>query len=155
MRTFVRFATGKSIGSAIIRAATWDWCSHVSFALDFDPQFGEHVLLDATSHHGVALRPVSTDRFRKAQYYQFLGDQKVVAKAVEWTRTQLGRPYDWSGILGIALRERNWHEDDSWFCSELVAEAFIQAGVPLLDDDECFRITPRDVRISPLLRRIG
>ncbi|WP_216891622.1 hypothetical protein [Pseudomonas putida] len=56
---------------------------------------------------------------------------------------QLGRPYDWLGCAGIALRNRDWQEPDSWFCSELVAYAFGQAGEPLFREDMVSRVTPQ------------
>lgn len=145
MTVLLRFATSNTFGSAIIRAATWDWCSHVGFKLE------DGSLLDATQHCGVSIRRLDDQPFMRASYYRFVGDQAVVDRAVAWARTQVGRPYDWTGILGLGIRDRNWHEDDSWFCSELVAEAFEQAGTPLLDGTDAYRITPRDVRISPLL----
>lgn len=148
MTALIRFATGHGLASALIRAETWDWCSHVSFKLE------DGSLLDATSMNGVSIRHVKDDPSTTAQCYEFVGDPHVVDDAVRWARTQLGKPYDWTGILGLTFRDRNWHEDDSWFCSELVAEAFEQAGTPLLDLPDCYRITPRDLRISPLLRRV-
>ena len=42
-------------------------------------------------------------------------------------KTQIGKPYDHSAILGFAL-DRDWRQSDSWFCSELVAAALEKAG---------------------------
>jgi len=39
---------------------------------------------------------------------------------------QVGKPYDYRCILGF-LFDRDWHEDDSWICSELQMAA-LQAG---------------------------
>lgn len=45
-----------------------------------------------------------------------------VPESRNWLENQLGKPYDWTALLGFISR-RKWQEDDSWFCSEL-SEAF-------------------------------
>ncbi len=57
--------------------------------------------------------------------------------------SQLGKPYDWLGVAGVALRGREWQEDDCWFCSELVAWAFSEAGFPLFRPHLQARIVPQ------------
>ena len=64
-----------------------------------------------------------------------------LAAAVAVAGTQLGKPYDFTAVLGIGLH-RDWTETDSWFCSELAAWACLHAGVPLLRFDRLNRITP-------------
>lgn len=52
-----------------------------------------------------------------------------------WARQQVGKPYDFFGALELALApDRNWHEDDAWYCYELAAEALHQAGRKLFSD---------------------
>ena len=51
--------------------------------------------------------------------------------------------HDWGGVIGIGFRRR-WHDHDAWFCSELIAAAFADAGEPLVRVD-AWRITPRDL----------
>lgn len=41
---------------------------------------------------------------------------------------QIGKPYDWSSILGFIFG-RYWREDDAWICSELQAAALEDAGI--------------------------
>lgn len=48
-------------------------------------------------------------------------------KGMAFVRSQIGKPYDNKGALGISV-ERNWQDDDSWFCFELVAAALHYAG---------------------------
>lgn len=48
--------------------------------------------------------------------------------------------YDWTAIFGMLL-QRNWQEQDSWFCSELV-EAALTAGGRQRFRDDVSRITP-------------
>lgn len=36
---------------------------------------------------------------------------------IDFHRAQLGKPYDWRAIVDFGI-QRNWREDDAWFCSE-------------------------------------
>lgn len=134
----LQFSTTPGIGSRVIRWATWSPFSHVDLVLD------DGRLLGATARHRVAIRdpePVSA-----CARFQVSAPVDVIASA----RTKIGRPYDWSGIFGWGFR-RNWQEEDDWFCSELIAWAFQEAGCPLLRFDRSHRITPRDLLLSPML----
>lgn len=75
---------------------------------------------------GVKLRPHD-----KNSKLLFLKVPKA-AEVCTWMNTQLGKPYDFTAIFGILI-DRNWREDDSWFCSELVAWACEKAGIPLFN----------------------
>lgn len=83
----------------------------------------------ATMRHGVVKEPIE----------QALHGQTVVAQrdfevldapaALAWLDTQVGKPYDWRGALGVSLSpDRVWGSDDSWFCHELCAAALRAAG---------------------------
>jgi uncharacterized protein YycO len=65
------------------------------------------------------------------QYYRVDCPDAVLAEALKWALTQIGKPYDWTAIYGMAFR-RDWHEDSKWFCSEFVEGAFDAAGYPLV-----------------------
>lgn len=58
--------------------------------------------------------------------------------------SQVGKPYDLTALIGW-LSGRDWQETDSWFCSELVAWAFEQAGSPLFRDGTMSRVTPQNL----------
>lgn len=137
----LRFTSGKGIAGRIVQAFTWSWCAHVDFELD------DGRLLGAVPGRGVCIRPPETSPRRIERYAVEVG-QEVLAAA----SSQLGRPYDWEGIIGIAAH-RDWQETDSWFCSELAAWAFSVVQRPLLRADQAWRITPRDLLLSPLLQR--
>ena len=48
----------------------------------------------------------------------------------DFALNQVGKPYDTTAIWAFALgRSRDWREDDSWFCSELISCALEQAGI--------------------------
>lgn len=61
--------------------------------------------------------------------------------AIHFLEKQIGKPYDWTALFGMVM-QRNWQEDDSWFCSELV-EAALAAGGRKRFRDAVSRITPQ------------
>ena len=54
-----------------------------------------------------------TIQLSDAQYFSFMA----------FLREQLGKPYDNAAIFGFVFN-RDWREQNSWFCSELVVAAF-------------------------------
>lgn len=101
----------------------------------------------AAAFGGVRVRPLADmlAKATKASLLELPGDAAAVVAAA---RSQVGKPYDWLGVAGIGFRRR-WQDEDAWFCSELVAWAFAEAGTPLFRE-HAWRITPRDIFI-PLL----
>lgn len=108
------------------------WYDHGKFA-HVDAVLPDGNLLGARSEivmevpAGVQIRPASylpesttkltvvlpcSDRISDA-FYQFISEQ-------------IGKPYDEKAILGF-VAGRNWAEEDSWFCSELVAAGMVKA----------------------------
>jgi len=78
-----------------------------------------------------------------------------IEEAYQWAKTQASKPYDWGAILGLAT-DRNWRNDDRWFCSELIAKSFEQVGHPLLNPAiVSWRITPRDILLSEHVTRVN
>lgn len=78
-------------------------------------------------------------------------DQKRVV--LDFLEKQLGKRYDWSAVVQVLNYERDWTEDDEWFCSELVAAAFLAAGIYLIRKP-AGRVTPGDCVYSALVEPI-
>lgn len=136
----LQFSKQPGIASQAIRWFTWSSHSHVDFVLS------DGRLLGATTD-GVTIR----DDGRWSRMARVGVD--VPASVIDVAMTQIGKPYDWTGILGFPFRS-NWQDPGRWFCSELVAWAFDQAGFPLLRAEHLSRITPRDLWMSPKLRTV-
>ena len=135
------FSTSGHPMSAAIRLGTWSDWSHVAI-IDGDE------VIEATAPAGVRRFPVvqAINHAKRGAIVELpcRDPQAVIAAAA----SQLGKPYDYTAIAGLWLH-RDWQEDDAWFCSELVAWAFAEAGTPLFRE-HAWRITPRDIYI-PLL----
>ena len=71
--------------------------------------------------------------------------------SVEWLQAQIGKNYDFGGVLRFLTRWRK-PQDDAWFCSELVFQAVKEGGVDLLDRVQASQVSPTVLSFSPLLK---
>lgn len=135
------FSTTRLPFSLLIRTLTWSRWSHVALV------DGESVI-EAAAGHGV--RSVSLKAaLERASDYQLVelpaqSPDAILAAA----RSQLGKPYDWTAILGLGLH-RDWQEEDAWFCSELVAWAAAQAGEEWFRREALRRVVPEHLWMLP------
>lgn len=136
MTITTQFVTEATLGSWAIRFGTHSDFSHVDVVLPSGD------LLGARSAGGVQIR--------KPDYTQFSLIRRVVIPCsddegqayYEFLRAQVGKPYDWKGVVGFAVN-RDWRATDCWFCSELDIAAkevakIIKVATP------ASRITPND-----------
>lgn len=123
-------------GSILLRAALWSGWSHCAL-VDGDD------IIEAAAFHGVRRRSLHALLSDSSRFAILDIPVKSPAAIIAAAHSQIGKPYDWAGVLGIATRRR-WQEDDAWFCSELIAWAFAQGGNPLVRVP-AWRITPRDL----------
>jgi len=126
--------------SAAIRFTTRSWASHAEFYNSAD-----NTTLGARAD-GVKIRDAAKDKYSRIEPFTAAG----VEKAYEYAKTQIGKPYDYSAILGTVLN-RKWHDESRWFCSELVTVSFEKVGYPILStrpSAAVWRITPRDILLS-------
>ncbi len=127
--------------SAAIRFSTRSWTSHAEF-IDTDRE----ITVGARSVGGVKVRSCVKDHYSRVEQFTAEG----ILQAYEWARTQIGNPYDFSAVAGIAV-DRNWRNETKWFCSELVVASFEHVGFPLLStrpSAAVWRYTPRDLLLS-------
>lgn len=134
----LQFSTQNTLLAAGIRWATWCDYSHVDFVLPNGDLYG--AIPKGVRRHW-------PENYTRTKRFYVNAPIDVLNIAL----TQEGKDYDWRGIFGFGIRAR-LHDKDSWFCSELVAWAFEQAGYPLLRTEKYWRITPRDLLLSPLLK---
>jgi uncharacterized protein YycO len=121
-RVQLLFCRSHGWSSPLLRLAMWSQWSHAAIILG-DEMDGA---AEATFTGGVHRSSV-IDLFSRASKYAIVDVPCPNPKAAyEFTRAQYGKPYDFFGVIGVGLH-RNWQQDDSWFCSELV-EAALAAG---------------------------
>lgn len=120
-------------GSVLLRTGMWSRWSHCG-VIEGD------TVIQAAFGAGVVRTSLAEFKGMASQWavVEFPVEEVFTAMAAA---SQIGKPYDLAGAVGIAVH-RDWGEDDSWFCSELVAYALQEAGLPLFRDGAP-RITPQ------------
>jgi uncharacterized protein YycO len=132
----VIFSASNLIGSKIIRLLTWSSWSHVALL------YGDDKVVEATYPK---VRETSLDEFLKGKTLTLCVDlpcsnpEAVITAA----RSQLGKRYDTLAVLAFLWHFRDWEDDSKWFCSELVAYALREGGLPLFREGVLQRITPQ------------
>lgn len=129
------FARKHAIGSYIIRLFTFSSWSHVGLV------FSDEMVIDATFAKGVRLIPLTEFMSEYTDIDVWFVKTPDEASARKFAELQLGKKYDLSAIFGLIF-QRNWQQDDKWFCSELV-EAVLKAGGLVRFRDSPHRITPQ------------
>jgi uncharacterized protein YycO len=141
---------GTSLVSRLIRWRTWSDISHTAA---FVGATGDEVIeawegsvrrqswkVGHASGTRIEIYRVPCTLDQRREFYNFLSGQ-------------IGKPYDYSGILGFMLRAKT-ESKDSWFCSELVFSAARAAGIDLLSRIEPYQVSPGDLNVSPLLEPV-
>lgn len=108
----------------------WWTCSifdHVEICL------GDRKVIGARPKHGVQVRDISLLESQKwcvCRPAITLTDKDQEA-IVHFTMSQIGRGYDFMGLLGFPL-DRSIDNPNKWFCSEFVSKAFNKGNYPLI-----------------------
>jgi len=90
------------------------------------------------------------EEYTKTQILRVVAEKYRVDRAVEFCINEVGRKYDFCGLVDFLLAKKVQSEK-RWFCSELVFEAYRRAGVEILVRKEKEFISPGDLYESPYL----
>ena len=136
------------IGSWLIRKKTKSEFSHTAI------YFPNGRVLEAGFKNGVAFTTLPKFISHHSFVIAIHIDTNRADKLYRAGQAEEGKDYDLTAIFGM-LANRDWQEDDQWFCSELIAFILKVAGlyleeIALLDPHA---VTPRDIWL--LLRRKG
>lgn len=135
------FSTSRHPLSGIVRAGTRSRWSHVGL-------IDGNSVIEATATHGVVRTRLFESLARASEFAFVELPCTDPAAAIAMAAGEIGKPYDWSGVFGIGFN-RDWQEDDAWFCSELVAWAFEETLQPLLRSEVLRRVTPQHLWMLP------
>lgn len=141
------FTNQRDLLSRAIRVATWSHWSHVALV------DGDRVI-EALAPRGVQINDTDHVAMRSNEYALVELPCRNPEAVLTAAASQAGKPYDYTALLGMALR-RNWQEEDAWFCSELIAWAFAQAGEPLYRPEVMRRVTPQHLWMLAPAHRDG
>ena len=134
----VHFLKSHTVSGWLIRLFTFSQWNHVSIEI-----YGQ--VYEARGRTGVTQTGAKgyQDQWAKTDTVQI--DAPSPVSAVEFLDAQIGKRYDFGGIIALPFR-KPWHGVSKWFCSELVAAALIASGLPKMRLD-AYRVTPRDLWI--------
>jgi uncharacterized protein YycO len=139
----LQFSAQNKIGSMLIRWRDWSDYSHVDTVLPDGSLLGargDSVKIRAPYKTSKKLiLCIEVTKQQEKDYYAALFDQLL-------------KPYDYAGIFGF-VANRDWQEDDKWFCSELVMYCLMKAGIKILNVEHLSRITSQHMILSTFLNR--
>jgi hypothetical protein len=140
----LRFVEGGGWDSKLIRWDTRCQWSHVEF---FDE--ARHQTLGAMLKGGCKYRDLSDPVYKhvvSTTFKHISCTPQQYELFYDFLQSQIGKPYDWRAILSFGLGNRDWREEDSWFCSEWQLRALEVASILTLPPDiiQVSRLTPRD-----------
>lgn len=138
----ILFTRRRMIGSLLIRAITWSAFSHVEIVVG-------GMVIGANMFTGVSFTPLK-ERLEKSSYAALVDmpcedAHRVLQVAID----QLGKGYDYLGLLGILLHSDRFQTSERFFCSEFVAWVFREAGEPLFRPELAGRETPQHIWMLP------
>lgn len=133
--TQLLYTRSRHLLSAGIRLATWGDFSHVA-QID-GPKVIESVFREGVREASLDSAIASASHWAIVEY-----DHRNPAGMIAAARSQIGKPYDKTGALGLGLH-RNWQDDDAWWCSELIPWAAQMAGDPWFMPQSLHRVTPQ------------
>ncbi len=138
----LRFSARDALGSRLIQARTGCWASHVEIEMP------DGRCLGSRYPKGVDIYEPFAD-YARLERYGYAGSEAVI----NFVDSQRGKPYDRSAIFGFVLN-RDWQEDDSWYCSEVIERGNVLAGCPLVSAAYAHVLWPRDQLFSAGLKRL-
>jgi uncharacterized protein YycO len=143
---------GKSIISRIIKVFNWSEYSHIAW---IDEDFSG---VEAWHRGGVSNFATPSQNHTPGTPVDLFTVPGETPQQTEMIRAfllaQVGKKYDYAGVIGFLLRSHRLQRKNKWFCSELVAEAYAQAGLPLLNMPS-YMIYPGMLAASPRLKHTG
>lgn len=142
---------GTSFMSRIIRARTWSQYSHCSYIA---PSFNLEIEAWRGGVTAVTVPFTNHTPGTRVDLFEFLDTDGVDQAMTHFLRQQVGKPYDFPGIIGFVTRRAQGMAkfQDRWFCSELVFAAAQHARKDLLARVPAWKVTPAMIAYSPILR---
>lgn len=120
-----------------------------------DPEVIEAWHLPLKTFGGVRQGKFYRDDITK-RYFYVEATKEQAEKFHKFMLDRVGKHrYDYVGVLGFAIRSKDMQRDDSYFCSELIFEAFLYVGITLLNYTKPQRVSPALLIRSPLLKEFS
>lgn len=146
------FSNSKLPLSPLIRAVTTfrtrkpcQW-SHVALVVVDDEHIDSNTkIIESTLSHGGVNFATAGEFKARAKNWQLVQLEQEVEDfrlLQQIAMSKLGKPYDYTGILGLGIN-RDWQENDMWFCSEDVADTLKRSGLILSGLENVHHVFPQ------------
>lgn len=147
---FVLYSNQKSIISKLIRWQTRGQYSHAALLTS------DGSIIESMEGIGVRSRSSITEGAEGDSYDVFtVQTTENQDKIIEmFAGHQIGKKYDYLGILRFLTREPNYNQKNRYFCSELVFDAFGYAGIDLFKDMQGWEVSPALLSHTPLATKL-
>lgn len=149
---YLVFSSSPTPISLAIRIATKSTWSHVDMMWDDGTLIGAVATAKGPYKSGVqkltlkerlAYNSISTSVIARCR----LEDENAARVFAE---AQVGKSYDWGGVLSPSFIYRDWQEESKWFCSELFAMC-AKVGKTRLFINTLNKVTPQMIYTNPLI----
>jgi uncharacterized protein YycO len=128
----LQFVRGMGISSSAISWFSAGHFSHVDAILPNGSLLGSRSDQIGLIPPGVQIRPPYYEKWKERVVMVLPQSSGYDEAFIAFLHSQLGKPYDKTAIWGF-VAGRDWREDDSWFCSELLSAALeISRACPVL-----------------------
>ena len=144
----LQFSRLDTIFCKLVAYRTRSWATHVDFVLPDEKLLGAVMYQDGGGVNIRDMSPISS--YKQVERYEVDAPDSVI----DFAKNQIGKPYDWWGVLNFLAPNRDWQDPSKWFCSELVAASFAASNCPLLRGEAANRVVPGDLLLSIQLKPI-
>jgi len=120
--------------------------SHVGFL------FGDEIM-EARPSKGVSIRNIS-ELTEKVWIYEYAEEIESLHKLREVCNLELGKGYDFMGVLGFVYIFKPLANINRWFCSEFVIGMMRKCGVPVLGEAAAYKVSPTVLLLSTAWRLV-
>jgi hypothetical protein len=141
----LQFTAENTVGDRILRFMTRSRFSHVRVRMG-ESIFEARPVLGVTVSSRNAAIPATLEEF------SFEVSEAQWDLGLSWLQAQVGKPYDYFGVLAGLMLQRNWQDDRAWYCAELAAELSVQIGSPLLNFSFAAGVSAQDLLLSLALQ---
>ena len=159
---------GRDFNSRLIQWGTKSFYSHIAVVV----HSGMHLGIESNVGHQAGVRAFDLRKLDRGEIDTFRVKSQYVYeshKAVSYLVAHLGAKYDWGGVIVLGAMKvasfltgfkllkgfNRFQKAKDYFCSELVYEAFAQAGLDIVPEIGRAEITsPGDIANSTVLEKL-
>lgn len=147
---YLLFSDSHGFGPLVIRWFTRSKWSHIDIVLGSNLEDPQTEMIGALTK-GVTKYTLGERlaHARRAVAVKINVTPEAAAPAIEWLHGQIGKDYDWGAIFFAIGLNRDWQSEEDWFCSELGGTFALMCGMPIVDPEVHYRVTPQDLYNSP------